>query len=96
MKDVRLPHQLQRAMAAEAEAAREAKAKVGFISCLFDLPVADMTSTVNENFINRICLWVVVGLLASFSPLAMVRDCKKLHLHEQFLTDLANLLHTLQ
>ena len=28
MKDVRLPQQLQRAMAAEAEAAREARAKV--------------------------------------------------------------------
>lgn len=28
-KDVRLPVQLQRAMAAEAEAAREARAKVG-------------------------------------------------------------------
>ena len=28
VKDVRLPHSLQRAMAAEAEAAREAKAKV--------------------------------------------------------------------
>ena len=31
-KDVRLPVQLQRAMAAEAEAAREAKAKVRLIS----------------------------------------------------------------
>jgi len=30
VKDVRLPQQLQRAMAAEAEAAREAKAKVVF------------------------------------------------------------------
>ena len=29
-KDVRLPVQLQRAMAAEAEAAREARAKVNF------------------------------------------------------------------
>ena len=29
VKDVRLPVQLQRAMAAEAEAAREARAKVG-------------------------------------------------------------------
>jgi regulator of protease activity HflC (stomatin/prohibitin superfamily) len=29
IKDVRLPIQLQRAMAAEAEATREAKAKVG-------------------------------------------------------------------
>ena len=29
-KDVRLPVQMQRAMAAEAEAAREAKAKVWF------------------------------------------------------------------
>ena len=29
-KDVRLPVQLQRAMAAEAEAAREARAKVSF------------------------------------------------------------------
>lgn len=28
VKDVRLPHQLQRAMAAEAEASREARAKV--------------------------------------------------------------------
>ena len=33
-KDVRLPVQLQRAMAAEAEAAREARAKVNF---LFDM-----------------------------------------------------------
>jgi hypothetical protein len=31
-KDVRLPIQLQRAMAAEAEAAREAKAKVSDVS----------------------------------------------------------------
>ena len=31
IKDVRLPVQLQRAMAAEAEAAREARAKVGLI-----------------------------------------------------------------
>lgn len=31
-KDVRLPQQLQRAMAAEAEAAREARAKVGLHS----------------------------------------------------------------
>jgi len=30
-KDVRLPVQLQRAMAAEAEAAREARAKVGSV-----------------------------------------------------------------
>ena len=30
-KDARLPEQLQRAMAAEAEAAREARAKVVFI-----------------------------------------------------------------
>lgn len=29
IKDVKLPHQLQRAMAAEAEATREARAKVG-------------------------------------------------------------------
>jgi erythrocyte band 7 integral membrane protein len=29
VKDVRLPQQLQRAMAAEAEATREARAKVG-------------------------------------------------------------------
>lgn len=32
-KDVRLPVQLQRAMAAEAEAAREARAKVKTIIC---------------------------------------------------------------
>ena len=31
IKDVRLPVQLQRAMAAEAEAAREARAKVGLL-----------------------------------------------------------------
>ena len=34
-KDVRLPVQLQRAMAAEAEAAREARAKVNFSNYLF-------------------------------------------------------------
>ena len=32
VKDVRLPQNLQRAMAAEAEATREAKAKVSFSS----------------------------------------------------------------
>ena len=32
IKDVRLPVQLQRAMAAEAEAAREARAKVGEVT----------------------------------------------------------------
>ena len=31
-KDVRLPVQLQRAMAAEAEAARDARAKVGAVT----------------------------------------------------------------
>lgn len=34
IKDVKLPVQLQRAMAAEAEAAREARAKVMFPACL--------------------------------------------------------------
>lgn len=34
IKDVKLPVQLQRAMAAEAEAAREARAKVMFSVCL--------------------------------------------------------------
>ena len=33
VKDVRLPQNLQRAMAAEAEAAREARAKVGNCQC---------------------------------------------------------------
>ena len=33
LKDVRLPVQLQRAMAAEAEASREAKAKVSTLIC---------------------------------------------------------------
>ena len=36
-KDVRLPVQLQRAMAAEAEAAREARAKVLFRLVTYDL-----------------------------------------------------------
>ena len=36
VKDVRLPVQLQRAMAAEAEAAREARAKVGNIWDIID------------------------------------------------------------
>ena len=38
IKDARLPEQLQRAMAAEAEAAREARAKVEFphIWCLLE------------------------------------------------------------
>lgn len=34
VKDVRLPQQLQRAMAAEAEASREARAKVGRVRYL--------------------------------------------------------------
>ena len=34
LKDVRLPENLQRSMAAEAEAAREAKAKVSLGTCL--------------------------------------------------------------
>ncbi len=33
-KDVRLPQQLQRAMAAEAEAAREARAKVTYLNAI--------------------------------------------------------------
>ena len=36
-KDVRLPVQLQRAMAAEAEAAREARAKVGMLIKVLNL-----------------------------------------------------------
>ena len=40
-KDVRLPVQLQRAMAAEAEAAREARAKVYLID---RLPIKDLAS----------------------------------------------------
>ena len=35
-KDVRLPVQLQRAMAAEAEAAREARAKVSYLIIFLD------------------------------------------------------------
>lgn len=37
VKDVRLPVQLQRAMAAEAEAAREARAKVCHLSLSIDV-----------------------------------------------------------
>ena len=37
IKDVKLPVQLQRAMAAEAEASREARAKVTFFLNLFFL-----------------------------------------------------------
>ncbi|XP_057169717.1 stomatin isoform X1 [Ursus arctos] len=37
IKDVKLPVQLQRAMAAEAEASREARAKVALLSLLFSL-----------------------------------------------------------
>ena len=42
-KDARLPVQLQRAMAAEAEAAREARAKVGF----------NMVYRVGNNMVKR-------------------------------------------
>ena len=35
VKDVRVPEQLQRAMAAEAEAAREARAKVSYCYIYF-------------------------------------------------------------
>jgi erythrocyte band 7 integral membrane protein len=35
IKDIRLPQQMQRAMAAEAEATRESKAKVSFIRIKF-------------------------------------------------------------
>ena len=44
-KDVRLPVQLQRAMAAEAEAAREARAKV----CIYEIiiPTSAFTSKIN-------------------------------------------------
>ena len=38
-KDARLPVQLQRAMAAEAEAAREARAKVGVVMVLVEVMV---------------------------------------------------------
>jgi hypothetical protein len=37
VKDVRLPQQLQRAMAAEAEATREARAKVGLTCIVVDI-----------------------------------------------------------
>ena len=48
-KDVRLPVQLQRAMAAEAEAAREARAKVSHVTS----PM--MTSYLSFTFLLRFC-----------------------------------------
>ena len=48
-KDVRLPIQLQRAMAAEAEAARESRAKVMIVMSL-------MIMTVSQMIINNDCV----------------------------------------
>ncbi|PSN50525.1 Stomatin-1 [Blattella germanica] len=45
MKDVRLPLQLQRAMAAEAEAAREARAKLRYLQTLNTIS-AEKNSTI--------------------------------------------------
>ncbi|XP_018646191.1 SPFH domain / Band 7 family protein,putative [Schistosoma mansoni] len=42
VKDVRLPVQLQRAMAAEAEATREARAKVKFILNWYHIYMCDI------------------------------------------------------
>ena len=47
MKDVRVPEQLQRAMAAEAEAAREARAKV-FIVMITIMVVMNMVMMMNK------------------------------------------------
>ena len=48
-KDVRLPVQLQRAMAAEAEAAREARAKV----CIYEIiiPTSAFTSITLSSYV---------------------------------------------
>ena len=48
-KDVRLPVQLQRAMAAEAEAAREARAKVNF---LFNM-ISKFSKITQYNFLGH-------------------------------------------
>ena len=45
-KDARLPVQLQRAMAAEAEAAREARAKVRIFKILIDLKSSQSLLTI--------------------------------------------------
>ena len=42
MKDVRVPEQLMRAMAAEAEAARDARAKVILTRTIEDFPDFDL------------------------------------------------------
>ena len=44
VKDVRLPQNLQRAMAAEAEATREARAKVNILQLLIKRPMPELTS----------------------------------------------------
>ena len=52
VKDVRLPQNLQRAMAAEAEATREAKAKVSFSSIfLFIFTKLFQRFKIKKNFI---------------------------------------------
>ena len=53
-KDVRLPVQLQRAMAAEAEAAREARAKVclSVLSLLFVFVLSGMYTCIGVMSIN--------------------------------------------
>lgn len=61
IKDVKLPHQLQRAMAAEAEATREARAKVRTLYLLNYLIYVPYTSkrweeeTVELTFLNDWC-----------------------------------------
>jgi len=57
IKDVKLPVQLQRAMAAEAEATREARAKVGSPSHPLTLsPAHPLTHLVLHSFSESRCL----------------------------------------
>ena len=59
IKDVRLPVQLQRAMAAEAEAAREARAKVIHDKDTYR-PIEDKGTISSKERIINLCAWNLV------------------------------------
>ena len=66
VKDVRLPQQLQRAMAAEAEAAREARAKVRIFKIFIDMKSSQSLVTIISFLrLMRFHVGLVDGLLIS-------------------------------
>lgn len=76
IKDVKLPQQLQRAMAAEAEASREARAKVKTMEVFVSFPCESQKFAEWERIVDKI-LSVCVQIIAAEGEMKASRALKE-------------------